>query len=194
MDSRLKQALEQFLIESGYCHNENIEVEEEIPVNWDNVEEFGGKKYFKESAELFRQYSNPMYLKEIPAEYFQIRTEKKSIINAIPAKLTDEEINLLIQLEDIKICRHLNNTIAKILNSKKEYKILEFLDNDSGVSNVIQIEKALNNYAKDGWYLKSITTNESGKNSRSVGVSGLSSSVNATIDQTIIILERNVEE
>ncbi|EGD46379.1 hypothetical protein Cpap_0318 [Ruminiclostridium papyrosolvens DSM 2782] len=65
---------------------------------------------------------------------------------------------------------------------------------DSGVSNVIQIEKALNNYAKDGWYLKSIATNESGKNSRSVSVSGLYSSVNATIDQTIIILERNVEE
>lgn len=190
MDERLRQALNDFLIENGYSHNETFEIEEEIPINWDNVEEFGGKKYFKESADKFRYYSDPAYLKEIPKEYFEPKTEKKNIIKAVADGLSDEDIQTLMKLANIKSNKKLIDTIMQLSNMTKEYKILEFIDNETGLLNIQNIESTLNEYAKDGWYIKSITTNEIGKNSKSIGISGISGAINSTIDQTIIILER----
>ena len=76
------------------------------------------------------------------------------------------------------------------LNDVYEYLVLSVVDDNSGAANTDYISDLINNHAKDRWRLHSIFTNEIGKNSSSSGYGGMSSGTNATIDQTIIVLER----
>lgn len=191
MDDKLRNYLNKFLIDNEFCHEEVVEVEEEIPIDWSKIEEFGGKKYFKDSADDFRRYSNPMYLKEVPQDFFEKKTEKKTINKSVADDLSIDDILTIMQVVNATSNKKILDKISDLSNVHKEYKVLEFVDEKSGYINVENIESTLNFYASEGWIVKTITTNEIGINSKGIGISGVSSATNSTIDQIIVILERN---
>ena len=88
------------------------------------------------------------------------------------------------RIEQAKITDEINDTY--------EYKVISVKDNADGSCDTKKIENILFVYAGDKWRLHSIYTNEIGKVSSSSGYGGISSGTNATIDQTIIVLERLV--
>lgn len=79
------------------------------------------------------------------------------------------------------------------LNDIYEYRVLKFSDDSSGIPNIAELEKALNDLSLHGWHLKSAHTNEIGKNSVAVGLGGASNGSNATIDVTVLIFERCIK-
>lgn len=79
-------------------------------------------------------------------------------------------------------------------NMKYEYLVKSFTDEDSGDTDPYILERIINNYARQGWRLKHIYTNELGKNSVGVGVGGIGSQTNATIERTFLIFEREVNK
>lgn len=74
-----------------------------------------------------------------------------------------------------------------------EYLVKSFIDEDSGDTDPQVLEKIINNCAKQGWRLKQIYTNEIGRNSVGVGIGGLGSQTNATIERTFLIFERKLK-
>lgn len=75
-----------------------------------------------------------------------------------------------------------------------EYKVIRIQDESSGLPDRELIEKALMDHAAEGWRFVGITTNEIGHTSRTSGYGGVSQSTNATIDCTVIILEREIQK
>ncbi len=74
-----------------------------------------------------------------------------------------------------------------------EYKVEVINDCSTGEINAAELQRLLAEYSLRGWRLHSVFTNEVGKNSGGVAVSFLGLSVNATIDQTILIFERCIK-
>lgn len=72
-----------------------------------------------------------------------------------------------------------------------EYEVVALRDEDGRVD-VLKLKKYLNEMGKDGWRLKCVTTNELGKETRSVGIGGFGGGVNSTVEDTVLILERFV--
>lgn len=82
-----------------------------------------------------------------------------------------------------------NKEKAKELGvSLYEYKVLSFIDSNTGLTNTGDIEGQLNILASEGWRIKGIVSNELGKNALSL----LGIGINGTVDQTIIVLERDI--
>lgn len=86
MDDRVLRALDEFMIGSGYYHDEIVEVDEEIPVNWDIIEKLGSKKYYKHSVDIFRRTGDSKFLEEVPKEYLVNRIEKKAVSKKVADK------------------------------------------------------------------------------------------------------------
>ena len=76
------------------------------------------------------------------------------------------------------------------INNKYEYTVIRIRDNADGTCDEEKIKRNINYYAMEGWRLHTIYSNELGKNSSSVGIVGISGQVNATICETIIVMER----
>ena len=72
--------------------------------------------------------------------------------------------------------------------------IARVLDNRDGSTNRTQLQSVLMEYAGDGWKLHSVITNELGENSNTVGIGGLKSGTNASIDEILLIFERMVSK
>ena len=68
-----------------------------------------------------------------------------------------------------------------------EYKVLSFIDASTGITDTADIEGQLNRLALEGWRVKCLCSNELGKNALAV----LGVGVNGTVDQTVIVLERD---
>ena len=76
-------------------------------------------------------------------------------------------------------------------NAYYEYDVVVLADDRwSGGFNVEKYTKILKQYAKEGWRLKTVFTNEAGKRSQTFGMGGNSVGTNATIEQTILTFER----
>ena len=73
-----------------------------------------------------------------------------------------------------------------------EYRIETIRDNQYGSTDLILLDKTVQNYAKDNWRLHSVFTNEVGKTGSSVSVGGFTSATNATIDEVVLIFEREI--
>ena len=80
--------------------------------------------------------------------------------------------------------------IAKQNEMLMEYDVVCIKDNYTGSAYIEGLKESIQKHSELGWRIKSIFTNEVGKNSHTVTVGGYSAGTNATIDQTIIIYER----
>lgn len=74
-----------------------------------------------------------------------------------------------------------------------EYQVIIVDDLQNGQIDDNSVQKALNEWSEKGWKLHTIFTNEIGKCSTSsvIGMFGLS--INATIDQTVLVFERCIK-
>ena len=75
-----------------------------------------------------------------------------------------------------------------------EYKIVNLLDQETGSIMPEQLEQTMNELGQYGWRLRCAYTNEIGRTSTPGGFFGLIPTVNATIDQNILIFERFVKQ
>lgn len=79
-----------------------------------------------------------------------------------------------------------------------EYKVISLFDGNKderksyGQINSRELEKTLNDLGADGWRLVTAYANEIGKTMYSLGIAGVSSGTNATIDEHILIFERYI--
>lgn len=76
----------------------------------------------------------------------------------------------------------------KLYGQKYEYDMVAVNDRPGGGVNLDEIWRVTARYAAEGWRLTTVFTNELGKNSMSMGGFG----VNSTMDQTILVFEREV--
>lgn len=98
---------------------------------------------------------------------------------------TDEE---LINYINYKILEEINNLRNQVmLESFVDYQVEIIYDNSSGGTDIARLSSVLKRYSDLGWKLKSVFTNELGKNSVSVAGVG----INSTADQTVLIFERS---
>lgn len=116
-------------------------------------------------------------------------------------KINQSEIDRKYQLEtednridDILEMRKNKSHLQDILNinDQYEYEVVPIIDTSNGVTNVNQLQIILSKYSVLGWRLKTIISNELGKNAIGIGVGGVSSGTNATIDQLLLIFERKI--
>ena len=73
-----------------------------------------------------------------------------------------------------------------------EYKAISVFD-QNGVANVDRLTETMNHMALQGWRLRTVVTNEVGKEAISIGIGGFGGGVNSTVDQTVLIFERKVK-
>ena len=78
------------------------------------------------------------------------------------------------------------------INSMYEYDIVSIPDLQTGETNLIMMKSVITQYAQKGWRVHTIYTNEIGKEAHPKPF-GLVT-INATIDQTIILFERIVAD
>lgn len=78
-------------------------------------------------------------------------------------------------------------------NPQFEYISVIINDLEDGTINETLLQRTLTTYAAAGWRLHSIFTNEVGKSVSSVVIGFLGTSINATIDQTVLIFERCIK-
>ena len=76
------------------------------------------------------------------------------------------------------------------INPIYEYVTFVLNDNADGTINEFLLQKTLLAFSKQGWRLHTIFTNEIGKTSTGAVVPLVGVSINATIDQTILVFER----
>lgn len=84
-----------------------------------------------------------------------------------------------------------NHQIFK--NSLFEYRVIIVNNLGDGQIDQRQIQKELDTWSNDGWKLHTIFNNELGKTSSAITVGFLGTSINATIDQTVLIFERCIK-
>lgn len=137
------------------------------------------KKEFRESyaKHLQREKEHEERVKQIEEERKRIRIQKEC-----------EEAQLRYETE----LREKEQSAP--INDTYEYEVLEVVDNNDGSSNANRIKAEINRMARLNWRLVSVTTNEIGKQSSSLGFGGISSGSNATIDSTILIFERRIRK
>lgn len=84
------------------------------------------------------------------------------------------------------------------VNNLYEYCVEKIYDKSTGGTDERLLEDMLNAYAKNGWRVKNMFTNELGVNRSSTSMSyggfGTSSGTNATIDEVVIIFERCISK
>lgn len=74
-----------------------------------------------------------------------------------------------------------------------EYRVVVVNNLENGAFDQNGVQKTLSEWSGAGWKLHSIFNNELGKTSSSMAVPFMGVSVNATIDQTVLIFERCIK-
>ena len=111
------------------------------------------------------------------------------------SRIAEERRNEVLRIQQLK--ENQREEIKKrnllYLNSEYEYKTVVINDLITGEIDSKKLQKTLESYALNGWRLHSVFTNEVGRNSGGSFTSFQGVSINAAIDQTILIFERRIK-
>lgn len=199
----LKDLLFNEITESGLLDDKLIEtIEEEEVISSKNIGSNSEKlkefaiNYLKEKNMDLTQENYEMALKFIQNNsengIFHNKQKKKIVVNKLK-DFNEEELKDLLQLCLLKEYQKLRKFITKnSFEQKYEYLVETIQDSHAGSTNIREMSRIINLYAGKGWRVKSIFSNEIGKNSFSTAVGVVSSGVNSTIDEIIIVFEREV--
>ena len=180
-------------VTNNYTEKVQIEIDEnsDIGVSAD------GTKYVKSAVVAYLRKNSSYWTDEEVnrvAKMFRYNENEKTLeverdhreTRSVLADMSDDDMMAYINAKILERLDAIANNDAI-----KEYTVVPIMDKADGSIDANELKKVLNNYANMGWQLKSVFTNELGKNS--VGASGLLTyqSVNATMDMTIIIFERS---
>lgn len=97
------------------------------------------------------------------------------------------------EIKERKALQEQEAEAQRLKNPLYEYKTVVVYNLADGQVNLEQIQAELDAHAKQGWRLHLVFNNELGKTSSAVTIGFMGSSVNATIDQTVIIFERCIK-
>lgn len=99
------------------------------------------------------------------------------------SSLSDEDLRTYITLMALKNERR---------NRKFEYAVETVRDRDNGGADEGSLNDVLSMYGEKGWKLKFCFTDEVGVESHSATVAGYTTGTNATINEIVLIFEREV--
>lgn len=205
MDKIIKNMVDNNLVGSWY---EDIKKENEIKsaVNLDsntNTDDIGvssdGIKYSKSAVMEYltaKGYQINQTNIDLSAKMLS-ESENESVYSYVTIHkelhhdLEKAEYDDLISYINYKILEEISKLKEEILKSSiKEYAIEVVYDKSSGGCDIESMVKIINRYSDNGWQIKSIFTNELGKNSTAISTAIGTIGTNASIDQTIIVFER----
>lgn len=135
-------------------------------------------------------------IKILKAEYEKrLKTKEKydTNLDKIYAEFEEEELEYEQKEREEMYQEKIKKLKEKGYTEYNEYTILNIFDDKNGLIDVDDMLEKMNDLALDGWKLVSTLTNELGKNTSSIGISGIVSGVNATIEQNILIFERKIK-
>lgn len=99
-----------------------------------------------------------------------------------PALMSDEDLRTYITLMSLK----------KECGRRAEYAVETVRDRDNGGADESALNDVLSMYAEKGWRLKFCFTDEVGVESHSATVAGYTTGTNATINEIVLIFEREI--
>ncbi len=142
-------------------------------------------KYMRETGIELTQANYDHVLK-----MFKSNTDENNVLHQTVKKVTEintlekysqEEMQELLQICILKQLEKL--TMSK--DEEYEYEVESVIDK-SGGTDITQLTNTINFYAKRGWRVISVFTNELGKNSLSIAGAG----INSTVDEVVVVFER----
>lgn len=198
----LQELLSKVITESNLLRNEFIEeVEEEVDLKHEMPEDE------QEFRKLVMDYmaNHGITLSQANYDYVadQLKnnqddkgglhetvTRTKQINNLEEYSL--EELKDVLQICLLKQCEKLEKQLKQQVNGRYEYAVESVVDN-GGATNVRRMSELINSYARQGWHVKTIFTNELGHNATSVSVGMVGSGTNYTVDEVVIVFEKCVK-
>ena len=116
----------------------------------------------------------------------------KKKCNALPnmdeSKMKEVLSELNIDRKKNKVFNQVKDILSETGQSLYEYRVIGLIDNNTSACDIQELDETLNEYAVKGWRVKSVITNELGKNA--LAIMGIG--INGTVDQVIAILERDI--
>jgi len=144
-------------------------------------------KYLYENRYPFTEQYIEMVAKLFEVSGDEVQTaQRKAVYHHVLENATDEEIEQYMKVALLEQTAMINMRLKQDAFNFKDYKVEVITDTDSGGTNVVALKDCLEHYSKLGWTLKTIFTNELGKESHREGYD----IINATIDQIVLIFER----
>jgi len=120
-------------------------------------------------------------------ETLNYETSKKVIHNELE-KIDDENLTDWLRAKTLVLLSDIRNEI--VASNYMNYDVDVINDTSSGEVNEIALKRSLSQHSKNGWKVKSITTNELGKTEKGGTIGSISASINTTRSQIVIIYER----
>ncbi|MDE6567074.1 MAG: DUF4177 domain-containing protein [Lachnospiraceae bacterium] len=103
-----------------------------------------------------------------------------------------EDMKDILQVCLLRQCEKLEKQLKQQINARYEYAVESVVDS-GGSTDTRKMSALINSYAKQGWHVKTIFTNELGHNVSSVSVGMVGSGTNYTVDEVVIVFEKRVE-
>ena len=119
--------------------------------------------------------------------------QKQAEIERQQAEIERQQAEIERQQAEVKRQQANEKKIQLSKNPLFEYQVVVVNNLRTGEINEIQIQAELNTWSENGWKLHSVFNNELGKTSSSIAVGFLGTTINATIDQTVLIFERCIK-
>ncbi len=203
MDENFRKVISDKLNELGITKLTQETFTEEIEVEGERIDEndigtaSDGTKYVKSSVLNYLNengYSLTQDSVDLAAKTFQIkgnsfiRKNIKTIVHSDFDNISDENIDTYLTLKMMELLLKIE-TQNNMMNLM-DYTIDVIIDKKTGGTDFDTLINSINSHSQNGWKVKTVFTNECGKNSTSVTVGGYTSGTNATIDQVVVIYER----
>ena len=140
--------------------------------------------YNKISSEVDKKAKPNVDREKIKHEFYKRIDSKYKVVAGYGLK---EHLQKETEAKE-KELRHVN--YAKSLNEFYEYDVVTIINEDHGTINKEKMMKILSEYARNGWKLHTIYSNELGKNALSI----LGFGANSTACEDVLIFERRIPE
>lgn len=198
----LQELLSKVIAESNLLRNECIEeIEEEVDLKFEVLEDeqefrklvmdYMSNHGISLSQENYDYVANQLKNNQDDKGNFHETMTRTRQINTLE-EYSLEELKDVLQICLLKQCENLEKQLKQRENARFEYAVESIVDN-GGATNTRQMAALINSYAKQGWHVKTIFTNELGHNASSVSVGMVGSGTNYTVDEVVIVFEKRMK-
>ena len=140
----------------------------------------------------FKEKTRSKYAEEVQKQ-IQLNKEKYKTTLPLSSNATRHQNEFFKDnLDALANQRNEYNDIQALIDSNPsyEYTVVNFYDNQTGVLDTQELQDILLKYSVLGWRLKTVISNELGKNASMIAVGGIGLGTNSTLDQHVLIFER----
>lgn len=188
----LKSISESKLVQNEFIKEIDEEVDESLEVPQDEQEfkrviiEYMTLKGIELNQTNYDYVAEQMTLNQGKEIHHVVKKKKKiNLLEGCSLEELKDVLQICIFKQNEKIYEMLES------NGKMEYEYaIERIMDERGSTNVVRMSEVMSSYAKQGWHVKTVFTNELGHDSSVVSVGMVSGGVNSTADEVIIVFER----